>query len=117
MIDEFEEMQEKLHATIEVYGLNSEMTRKISKKCNDLVNFYYQNERQYHDDNVMYEKYIESLKYLRKITNDFVEFPTINEWNYYAKENNLLNSESLKYISGSSWHDLRNKIYPNCKKN
>ena len=53
----------------------------------------------------------------RKITRDFVEFPTIEEWNHYAKENDLLNSESLKYISDRSWHDLRNKFYQNDKNN
>ena len=58
----------------------------------------------------MYIKYLESINCLRKIARDFVRFPTIKEWNYYAKENNLLNSESLKYISGNSWHDLRNRI-------
>jgi len=79
------------------------------------VNFHYQNERQYKENNLMYQKYVESLKHLRKITKDFIEFPTIKQWNQYAKENDLLNTESIKYISGSSWHDLRSKIYPNCK--
>lgn len=58
----------------------------------------------------MYHKYIDSVKSLKKITGDFINFPTINEWNHYAKENDFLNSESLKYISGNNWHDLRNKI-------
>lgn len=116
MIDEFEDLRKKLHESIEINGLDSEKTRKISKKYNDLVNFHYRNERQYKIDNLMYKKYVESLKYLRKITRDFVEFPTIKEWNYYAKENKLLNSESLKYISGSTWHELRNKIDMNHKK-
>lgn len=110
MINDFEKLRKKLHETIEVYGLDSEKTRKISKRYNELVNSYYQNEKQYHRDNVMYIKYLESINCLRKIARDFVRFPTIKEWNYYAKENNLLNSESLKYISGNSWHDLRNRI-------
>ena len=58
----------------------------------------------------MHDSYLKSIKNLKKITKDFVKFPTIKEWNYYAKENNLLSSESLKYISGNSWHDLRNRI-------
>ena len=58
----------------------------------------------------MYEKYVQSIKDLKKITKDFIRFPTIKEWNHYAKEKDLLNSESLKYISGNSWHNLRNKI-------
>ena len=86
------------------------------KKYNDLVNSYYKNEKQYSKDNIIYIKYKESINYLRKFTKDFVEFPTIKEWNYYAKENGLLNSESIKYISGSNWHELRNRIFQNYKK-
>ena len=112
MIDEFEELRVKLHKSIEENGLHSEKTFKISERYNKLVNFHYQNERQYRSSNLMYEKYKESIKALRKITADTIEFPTIKQWNHYAKENNLLNSESLKYISGSSWHGLRNRIYP-----
>ncbi len=111
MISDFEKLRKKLEESIEVNGLDSEQTRKLSQRYNELVNFYYQNEKQYRKDNPIYIKYVESIKYLKKITKDFVEFPTIREWNYYAKENDLLNSESLKYISGSNWHDLRNRIY------
>ena len=111
MINDFEKLRKKLEESIELNGLNSDQTRKISKRYNKLVNSYYQNEKQYKKNNPMYIKYIESIQYLKKITKDFVEFPTIREWNYYAKENDLLNSESLKYISGSNWHDLRNRIY------
>lgn len=111
MINDFERLREKLHESIEINGLDSDQTRRISKRYNDLVNDYYQNEKQYNKDSLMYKKYVESVKCLRKITNDFVEFPTIKEWNFYAKEHHLLNSESLKYISGNNWHDLRNRIY------
>ena len=115
MINDFEKMRQKLHEAIELNGLSSEKTRKISERYNELVNLHYQKERQYNHNNLMYKKYVESVNYLKKITRDFIEFPTIKKWNHYAKENNLLNSESLKYISGSSWHDLRNKIYLNAK--
>ena len=110
MITDFEKLREKLNESIEKNGLNAKQTQKISKRYNELVNSYYQRERQYHQDNLMHIKYLESIKSLRKITKDFVKFPTIQEWNYYAKENDLLNTESLKYISGNSWHELRNRI-------
>ncbi|MCI8761080.1 MAG: hypothetical protein HFJ34_08280 [Clostridia bacterium] len=116
MINDFDKLRKKLHNSIEINGLNSEKTWKISKRYNELVNFHYQNERQYRSNNFMYRKYQESIRYLKRITIDFVEFPTIKEWNHYAKENDLLNSESIKYMSGSSWHKLRNKIYTNGKK-
>ena len=57
----------------------------------------------------MYKKYVESINAIEKITQDFGEFPSIPEWNKYAKEKDLLNSESIKYISGLNWHDLRNR--------
>lgn len=110
MIKNFEKLRAKLHESIEVNGLNSEKTRNISKKYNELINSYYEEEKQYHEDNIMYITYLASIKSLKKITKDFIKFPSIKEWNYYAKENNLLNSESLKYISGNTWHELRNKI-------
>lgn len=110
MVNNFEKLRGKLHQTIEIYGLNSEQTMKVSEKYNQLVNSYYRNEKQYREDSLMNIKYLESIKCLKKITRDFVKFPTIKEWNYYAKEKDLFNSESLKYISGNTWHNLRNKI-------
>ena len=96
MINDFEKLREKLNESIEVYGLRSEKTKKISERYNELVNNYYKKEQQYHEGNFMHEKYLESIQALKKITRDFVTFPTIKEWNHYAKENDLLNSESLK---------------------
>lgn len=110
MISDFKELRRKLDECVEKYGLHSERTKKLSKRYNELVNLYYQNEKQYHEDSLIRDNYLKSIQCLKKITKDFVKFPTIKEWNYYAKENNLLNSESLKYISGNSWHDLRNRI-------
>ncbi len=110
MINNFERIRNKLHKSIDTYGLDAEKTRKISQRYNELVNSYYQEEKQYHQNSIMYQAYLKSIKHLKKITRDFIKFPTIKEWNYYAKQNNLLNSESLKYITGKTWHDLRNKI-------
>ena len=44
------------------------------------------------------------------MTGKKVKFPTVKEWNIYAKENQLLSSESIKYIAGVNWHELRNRI-------
>ena len=60
--------------------------------------------------NYTYFKYTESLKKLKKMTVKKIEFPTVKEWNKYAKENQLLSSESIKYIAGVNWHELRNRI-------
>lgn len=110
MINDFEKLREKLHEVIEEYGLNSEEAIYVSNEYNNLVNEYYRKEKQYHEGNHMQTQYIESIQYLKSIAKDYISFPTINEWNEYAKENNLLNSESLKYISGNAWHDLKNRI-------
>lgn len=110
MINDFEKFRRKLHRSIERFGLNSKETKKISERFDKLVNEYYDKERQYKEDNIMKKVYIESIEKLRKITKIFSKFPSINEWNIYAKENNLLCSESIKYISGLNWHQLRNRI-------
>ena len=109
-MDKFEKLRGKLEMSINKYGLNSEKTRKISEKFEELINSYYKNEIQYHEDSIMYINYKESIKTLKNITKEFSKFPTIDEWNKYAKEHDLLCSESIKYISGINWHDLRSRI-------
>ena len=110
MLDKFERLRKKLNESIEQNGLNSEKTKKMSRKFDELINSYYEKEVQYSHESIMYKKYVESIDALSKITNEFVKFPSVAEWNKYAKEKVLLNSESIKYISGLNWHDLRNRI-------
>lgn len=104
-MSEIEKLRQKLHRTIEEYGLNSEEVYKISIEMDKLLN-----KRGYNEKNLMYNKYLESMFELRKISKIFGEFPTISEWNKYAKENYLLNSESIKYMSGLDWNRLRSRI-------
>ena len=104
-MSEIEELRQKLHRAIEEYGLNSEEVYKISIETDKLLN-----KRGYNEKNLMYNKYLESMFELRKISKIFGEFPTISEWNKYAKENYLLNSESIKYMSGLDWNMLRSRI-------
>ena len=106
----FEKLRCKLHTAIDKYGINSKETREISKKFDGLVNSYYEKERQYPENSLMRIKYLESLNILRKITRDFSKFPSTDEWNKYAGEKGLLCTESLKYITGINWHQLRNRI-------
>ena len=110
MIDNFERLRKRLDESVEKNGLHSEKTKKISERFDKMVNNYYKNEKQYHEDSIIYIKYLESIKDLKRITRDFAKFPTVNEWNHYAKKMNLLCSESLKYISGNNWNNLRNRI-------
>ena len=109
IIDRFERLRKKLNDSIEKYGLNSEKTNRISLRFDKLINSYYKKEVQYSHQSIMYKKYVESINSIEKITQDFAKFPSIPEWNKFAKEKDLLNSESIKYISGLNWHDLRNR--------
>lgn len=104
-MSEIEELRQKLHRAIEEYGLNSEEVYMTSVKMDSLLN-----KRGYTNNNTMYNAYLDSMFELRKISKIFNEFPFVDEWNKYAKEKYLLNSESLKYISGLNWHKLKDKI-------
>lgn len=104
-MSEIEQLRNKLHEAIDKYGIDAEETRKISAEMDKLLN-----KRGYNEKNLMYNKYLESMFELRKISKIFGEFPTISEWNKYAKENYLLNSESIKYMSGLDWNRLRSRI-------
>lgn len=104
-MSEIEQLRNKLHEAIDKYGISAEETRKISVEMDNLLN-----KRGYTTKNTMYNEYLDSMFELRKISKIFGEFPTIEEWNKYAKENYLLNSESIKYISGLDWNKLRNQI-------
>ena len=110
MLFYFQRLRDRLYKSIRKNGLNSEITKKISKRFDETLNLYYKKERQYNKDNIIYVKYIESINELGKINKLFSKFPSIEEWNKYAKEKELLSSESVKYISGSNWHYLRNRI-------
>ncbi len=113
-----ENLRNKLHKSIEKYGLNSKQTQKISRELDELINYFNKQQRLFPNDSKTSEKYNLSIKKLKQLTIDFNEFPTVESWNYYAKNNNLLNSETLKYISGLNWHELREKIlYEICQKN
>ena len=111
MLDKLEKIKQELNKAIEQNGLNSEKVKKITKKFDEALNKYYKKEKQYNKDNNMYLEYKKTIKELTEITTNFNKFPTIAEWNKYAKEKGLLNSESIKYISGLNWHELRSRIY------
>ena len=110
IMERLERLREELHMSISKNGLNSEKTMEISDEFNKVLNLYYENGVGYSKDSIMCKEYIKAIKALKKITKDFSKFPTVNEWNKYAKEHNLLSSESIKYIIRVNWHEIRNKI-------
>ena len=86
MINNFERLRKRLDYSIEKNGINSEKTKRLSERFDKLVNNYYKNEKQYKEDSIIHIKYLESIQRLKRITKDFVKFPTINEWSIMPKK-------------------------------
>ena len=80
------------------------------KGIDRILNIYNKEGVKYPEGNILYKEYIKALQVLIKITKDFAKFPTVIEWDKYAKEQNLMSSESIKYITGINWHDIRDRV-------
>jgi len=104
--------RKKLNSAVKRTGLNSIETRKISDKMNELINEYYSSIEtvKFQSSSYMNDFYKTSYESLKKITEEFNKFPSIVEWNKYAKENNLLSSITMEYITTLDWNYLRAKI-------
>ena len=105
-------LRNKLHKSIKKHGVSAEETRKISDEMDKLINEYYDNIQQieYPADSEMRVYYEQSYKKLKLVTQQLERFPSVQEWNKFAKENVLLSSMSLQYISKLNWNYLRTKI-------
>ena len=110
MMDKILILRKKLDEAVEKEGLNSAKVKKLSEKFDKELNKYLREEKRYNVNNNMYISYKIAISELRRISKEFDKFPTTEEWNKYAKEKELINSESIKYISGLNWHNLRNRI-------
>ena len=77
-----------------------------------LINEYYDNIQQieYPTDSEMKVYYEQSYKQLKIVTQQLERFPSTQEWNKFAKENCLLSSMSMQYISKLNWNYLRTKV-------
>lgn len=105
-------LRNKLHESIKKNGLDSDKTRKISDEIDVLINEYYNNIQQikYPADSEMKIYYEQSYKMLKIVVQQLERFPSVQEWNKFAKENCLLSSMSMQYISKLNWNYLRTKI-------
>lgn len=105
-------LRNKLHKSIKKHGVNAEETRKISDEMDKLINEYYDNIQRisYPTDSEMKVYYEQSYKQLKIVTQQLESFPSVQEWNKFAKENCLLSSMSMQYISKLNWNYLRTKI-------
>jgi len=105
-----------LDENIEKSGLYAESSKELFHQLNRLINKYYKNNRDrktgqfYEENNSMNILYNKSYEYLKSLTIIFNEFPSVESWNQYAKTKYCLNSQSMQYISGLTWHRLRDKI-------
>ena len=111
-IKKIRSLRNKLHKSIKKNGLDSDETRKISDEMDKLLNEYYDNIQRisYPSDSEMKIYYEYSYKQLKIVTQQLERFPSVQEWNKFAKENVLLSSMSMQYISKLNWNYLRTKI-------
>lgn len=127
IIKKITKLRIKLNRTIEEKGLNSDEVRKLSDKMDELINEYNRQVKtvEFPKYSKMSEWYKKSYTNLKKITYDFKKFPSVKEWNLYAKNNNLLSNVSLEYISDLNWNllkvkverEINFKVIKSCKKN
>lgn len=101
-----------LDKNVEKYGLNSNETREISNKMDKLIKEYYDSIKtvEYPNFSDMFLYYKKSYEMLKNVTLQLKKFPSVQEWNKFAKENNCLSHISLEYISKLDWNYLEIKI-------
>lgn len=111
--NEIRNLQNILNDDVEDNNLNNESALKLGNKIDKLINDYYSlsiPKREFPLKSKMKEFYDASYRELKRITIENNRFPELEEWNKYAKENNLLSSESMKYISMMEWKYLKLRI-------
>lgn len=112
ILSEIRKMQKKLNDSIKKNGLNSNETKEISLKIDELINEYYSSVETvkfppWSNSDFYYEKSYERLKIA---TLNEQKFPSVEEWNKIAKEENLFSAISMQYITSLDWNHLRTKI-------
>jgi len=120
-----EKTRHKLHQSIQLNGLKSQETIKLNHEINNLINLYYETkedtytkkQKEYPKDSEIWQKYKLSYIQLRNNTIDSNKFPTTKEWNKLAKQKMYLNYQSIEYISGLNWNEIREKILKEIIKN
>lgn len=105
-------LRNKLNRSVIYYGLYSQDTRRMSLKINKLINEYYKTVEQVRFPKYSNMPYLYDISYkaLKIVTQQMNKFPTVQEWNAFAKENHYLSNVSLEYISNLDWNYLRVKI-------
>lgn len=86
-----EYLRKKMHDSISKYGLSSKEAYEASTCLDKEIAKYY-------DSHPMKYYYEKSMNGIKEYTKKYNKKPSISEWNIYAKNNNYLSSESMKYI-------------------
>lgn len=110
---EIRNLQNKLNNGIEQNTLNDEQIVELSNEIDKLINHYYSlsmQSREFPTNSKMKMFYDASYKELIKMTIKNGKFPELEEWNKYAKENHLLSTEAIKYITKLEWKYIRLKV-------
>lgn len=111
--NEIRNLQSKLNTDAQKNKLHDMETLEISNKIDELINHYYllsMQKRKFPTNSKMDLFYDASYKALKELTIKNNKFPQLEEWNKYAKENKLLSSESIKYISMLEWKYLKLRV-------
>ncbi len=105
-------LQRKLNDSITKNGLSNDKTVELSLEIDELINNYYKQTevRKYPSDSPILYYFNVSYNRLKDYTEEKNKFPTVQEWNRYAKANNLLSTESIKYIAILKWDYLKIKV-------
>ncbi len=112
LLSEIRKTQKKLNDSIIKNGLNSNKTRGISLKVDELINEYYESikTRQYSTTSIIGNCYEVSYRELKFMTLDNNKFPSVQEWNEYAKQNCLLSAAAIQYVNMLDWNYVRAKV-------
>lgn len=104
--------RQRLQKTINKYGMKSKETRIVSDEMDKLIQEYYESTKvmEYPPESEILENYKISYRNLKEITSENKRFPTIENWNKYAKTNKCLNHITMQYISKLDWNYLRTKV-------
>lgn len=111
--NEIKILQSKLNDSVKRYGLHDHRTVELSEKIDTYMNYYFKcivDTIKYPDGSAMYFYYQVSYDKLKEYTIENKHFPTSEEWNAIAKQENYLCSESIKYISKLDWKYLKIKV-------
>lgn len=115
---QIEELRCKLHKELEKSEFDTQKVIKISEELDNLIEKFYIEKNMKKEDeknNTLYREYFIAYNKLKELTKNFGIFPTEKQWNNFAKNENYLNSHSIKYISENSWGNLKKKIIKELK--